>query len=177
MAAEAKAEEGRTNPRRHRRLDLRAVARAVLSRRACHRNSELDYASRQLTSIEINGTFYRTQTPASFAKWRDETPDDFVFSVKAPRYIVQQRALAETAELIAPSSTAGLPNSVRQARTDSLAVRADQEIRPRRFRRVSRSCCRASSAVDLCVTRSNRATTASPAKNSSPSRENMAWRS
>lgn len=59
---------------------------------------ELSYASRHLTAIEINGTFYGTQKPASFAKWRDETPDNFVFSVKAPRYVVQKRALADTGE-------------------------------------------------------------------------------
>src|SRR5213082_4322367 len=45
---------------------------------------ELEYASRQLTSIEVNGTYYGSQKPESFAKWRDETPDDFVFSLKAP---------------------------------------------------------------------------------------------
>ncbi len=54
---------------------------------------ELDYASRHLTSIEINATFYRTQTSETFAKWRDATPDDFVFSVKAPRYAVARRNL------------------------------------------------------------------------------------
>ena len=69
---------------------------------------ELEYASRQLTSIEINGTFYRTQTPASFARWRDETPDDFVFSIKAPRYIVQKRILAETGESIARFFDSGI---------------------------------------------------------------------
>ena len=69
---------------------------------------ELAYASRRLTSIEINGTFYRTQTPASFAKWRDETPDDFVFAIKAPRYIVQKRALAETEDSIARFLASGL---------------------------------------------------------------------
>jgi uncharacterized protein YecE (DUF72 family) len=58
---------------------------------------ELDYASRQLTSIEINGTFYRLQKPAVFAKWHDATPDDFVFSVKAPRFVVQRKDL-RTAE-------------------------------------------------------------------------------
>ena len=42
---------------------------------------ELGYASRHLTTIEINGTFYRTQSAASFKKWRDETADDFVFAV------------------------------------------------------------------------------------------------
>jgi uncharacterized protein YecE (DUF72 family) len=46
---------------------------------------ELGYASSRLSSIEINGTFYRHQTPKSFAAWRDATPDDFVFAVKAHR--------------------------------------------------------------------------------------------
>jgi uncharacterized protein YecE (DUF72 family) len=61
---------------------------------------ELEYASRKLTSIEINGTFYRTQTPASFAKWRDATPDDFVFSVKAHRYTTNQKVLAQAGDSI-----------------------------------------------------------------------------
>lgn len=46
---------------------------------------ELPYASRHLTAIEINGTFYRHQTPASFAAWREATPPDFVFTLKAHR--------------------------------------------------------------------------------------------
>jgi uncharacterized protein YecE (DUF72 family) len=46
---------------------------------------ELAHASARLSSIEINGTFYRHQTPKSFAAWRDETPEDFVFAVKAHR--------------------------------------------------------------------------------------------
>jgi uncharacterized protein YecE (DUF72 family) len=61
---------------------------------------ELEYASRKLTSIEINGTYYRTQKPESFAKWRDETPDDFVFSVKGPRYATNRRVLAEAGQSI-----------------------------------------------------------------------------
>jgi len=61
---------------------------------------ELEYASRRLGSIEINGTFYRTQKPASFAKWRDETPDDFVFAVKAPRFATHRTRLAEAGESI-----------------------------------------------------------------------------
>jgi uncharacterized protein YecE (DUF72 family) len=61
---------------------------------------ELEYASRRLSTIEINGTFYRTQTPASFRKWASETPDDFVFSVKAPRSATQRRVLAEASSSI-----------------------------------------------------------------------------
>jgi uncharacterized protein YecE (DUF72 family) len=56
---------------------------------------ELDYASRQLTTLEINGTFYGLQKPASFAKWRDATPDDFVFALKAPRFTTHRRWLAQ----------------------------------------------------------------------------------
>src|SRR6202166_1602543 len=56
---------------------------------------ELEYAGRQLTSIEINGTFYGSQKPETFAKWRDETPDGFVFSLKAPRFATNRNVLAE----------------------------------------------------------------------------------
>jgi uncharacterized protein YecE (DUF72 family) len=55
---------------------------------------ELEYASHHLTSIEINGTYYGSQKPSTFAKWRDATPEDFVFSVKAPRFAVNRRVLA-----------------------------------------------------------------------------------
>jgi uncharacterized protein YecE (DUF72 family) len=55
---------------------------------------ELEYASRKLTSIEINGTFYNSQKPESFAKWHDETPPGFVFALKAPRYSTHRRVLA-----------------------------------------------------------------------------------
>ena len=57
---------------------------------------ELEFASRHVSSIEINGTYYGTQKPATYAKWRDETPDDFVFSAKAPMRIMQSRQLAKT---------------------------------------------------------------------------------
>lgn len=56
---------------------------------------ELEYASRHVTAIEINGTFYRTQTPASYRSWFDQTPDDFVFSLKAVRYAVNRKNLAD----------------------------------------------------------------------------------
>ena len=69
---------------------------------------ELEYASRKLTSIEINGTFYRTQSAASFAKWRDETPADFVFSLKAPRYATNRAVLAEAGDSIQRFFASGL---------------------------------------------------------------------
>src|SRR4051794_28441739 len=56
---------------------------------------ELTYAAEHLTSIEINGTFYSLQRPTSFARWHDETPDDFVFAVKGPRFITHMKKLAE----------------------------------------------------------------------------------
>mgnify|MGYP001416673376 CR=1 FL=1 len=61
---------------------------------------ELEYASRQVTSIEINATFYRTQSAASFKKWAAATPDDFMFSVKAPRAAVQRKDLREAKDSI-----------------------------------------------------------------------------
>jgi uncharacterized protein YecE (DUF72 family) len=56
---------------------------------------ELEYASRKVTSIEINGTYYATQKPATFRKWHDETPENFVFAVKANRFTTNRRVLAE----------------------------------------------------------------------------------
>jgi uncharacterized protein YecE (DUF72 family) len=56
---------------------------------------ELEFASREVTAIEVNATFYRTQRPEDFRRWAAETPDDFVFSLKAPRYAVNRKVLAE----------------------------------------------------------------------------------
>jgi uncharacterized protein YecE (DUF72 family) len=69
---------------------------------------ELEYASRQLTSIEINGTFYGTQKPDTFVKWHDETPDDFVFAVKAPRFATHRRALGDAGESIERFFSSGI---------------------------------------------------------------------
>ena len=55
---------------------------------------ELEYASRHLRAIEVNGTFYGAQKPATYAKWAAETPDGFVFALKAPRYVVESKRLA-----------------------------------------------------------------------------------
>jgi uncharacterized protein YecE (DUF72 family) len=65
------------------------------------KSRELHYASRQLTAIEVNGTFYSTFKPATFAKWRDETPDGFVFALKAHRFTTHRRELAGAGEGIA----------------------------------------------------------------------------
>lgn len=69
---------------------------------------ELEYASRQLTSIEINGTYYSTFKPDSWRKWRDETPDGFVFSVKASRFCTNRRVLAEAGPSIGKFMAQGL---------------------------------------------------------------------
>lgn len=57
---------------------------------------ELEHASRHVTAIEVNGTYYRAQAPATYAKWAAEVPDGFVFSLKAPMRITQARDLART---------------------------------------------------------------------------------
>jgi uncharacterized protein YecE (DUF72 family) len=57
---------------------------------------ELEYASRHLRTIEINGTFYGAQKPATYAKWAAETPGGFIFSLKAPRHVTEGKRLAET---------------------------------------------------------------------------------
>lgn len=75
--------------------------RGVFYPRGLPQAQELSYASRHLTTIEVNGTFYRTQTPATFGKWARETPDDFVFSLKGPRYATHRRDLAAARDSIA----------------------------------------------------------------------------
>jgi uncharacterized protein YecE (DUF72 family) len=63
-------------------------------------SKELGYASRHVTAIEINGTYYGSQKPESFRKWHAETPADFVFSVKGPRFATNRKILAEAGESI-----------------------------------------------------------------------------
>jgi uncharacterized protein YecE (DUF72 family) len=57
--------------------------------------AELEYASRHLTAIEINGTYYSTFKPDSFAKWRAATPEGFRFTVKASRFCTNRKILAD----------------------------------------------------------------------------------
>lgn len=57
---------------------------------------ELEFASRHVTAIEVNGTWYGAQKPETYAKWRDEAPEGFVFAAKAPQRITRSRILANT---------------------------------------------------------------------------------
>ncbi len=74
--------------------------RGVFYPKGLTQKRELEYASNHLTSIEINGTYYSTFKPDSWAKWRGETPEGFVFSVKASRYCTNRRELAGAGESI-----------------------------------------------------------------------------
>lgn len=69
---------------------------------------ELAYAARQFSSVEVNGTFYGLQRPESFGRWRDETPDDFVFAIKGSRYITHMRRLMEVEAPLANFFASGL---------------------------------------------------------------------
>jgi uncharacterized protein YecE (DUF72 family) len=69
---------------------------------------ELEFASRNLTSIEINGTYYSSFKPASWIKWREETPPGFVFSVKASRFCTNRKKLADAGESVAKFFAQGI---------------------------------------------------------------------
>jgi uncharacterized protein YecE (DUF72 family) len=69
---------------------------------------ELEFASRAVRAIELNGSFYALQRPESYARWREQTPDDFVFSVKAPRYITHILRLREAETALANFFASGL---------------------------------------------------------------------
>lgn len=69
---------------------------------------ELEYASRRFGSIEINGTFYGLQKPDAFRRWREETPDGFVFAVKGSRYITHTRRLKEAEQPLANFLASGV---------------------------------------------------------------------
>ncbi|MFA5955950.1 DUF72 domain-containing protein [Hyphomicrobium sp.] len=62
---------------------------------------ELQFASHHLTTIEVNGTYYSTQKPSTFANWAKESPPGFVFALKGPRYATNRRVLAEAGDSIA----------------------------------------------------------------------------
>ncbi len=69
---------------------------------------ELEYAASKLTSIEINGSFYSLQRPTSYAAWREQTPEDFVFAVKGGRFITHMKKLNDVAVPLANCLASGL---------------------------------------------------------------------
>lgn len=71
---------------------------------------ELEYAAGQLTSIEVNGSFYSLQRPASYARWRAEVPEDFVFSVKGGRFITHLKKLRDVETPLANFFASGVLN-------------------------------------------------------------------
>jgi hypothetical protein len=91
------------------------------------KTQEFAYACSKVTSIEVNATFYRTQTPATYRKWADESPDGFVFSLKGPRYVSNRRVLAEAGPMV----DAFLNSGIAELRAPRLAARTHQEVRSR----------------------------------------------
>ena len=69
---------------------------------------QLEFASRELTAIEVNGTYYGSQKPETFAKWAAEVPDGFIFSLKASRFTTNRKVLAEGGESVQKFLTQGL---------------------------------------------------------------------
>lgn len=69
---------------------------------------ELEHAAARLTAIEVNGTFYSTQSPATFARWRKAVPDGFVFALKASRFCTQRKDLSQAGESVAKFVGQGL---------------------------------------------------------------------
>ncbi len=69
---------------------------------------ELEFASRMLGTIEINGSFYSLQRPSSWQQWHDDTPEDFVFAVKGPKYITHLRRLVDVATPLANFFASGV---------------------------------------------------------------------
>ncbi|MGN8151589.1 DUF72 domain-containing protein [Agrobacterium sp. 22094] len=69
---------------------------------------QLEYASSKLKAIEVNGTYYGSQKPATFAKWASEVPDGFIFSLKASRFVTNRKVLAEAEESMTKFLTQGL---------------------------------------------------------------------
>ena len=82
--------------------------RGVFYPKGLKHGDELAYATSKLTSIEINATHYRLQSPKSFRIWGATAPDGFVFSVKGPRLVTQQKVLAETGRFVERFVSSGL---------------------------------------------------------------------
>ena len=86
---------------------------------------ELEFATRQFRSLEINGTFYGMQRPDAFADWAERAPEGFVFAVKAPRYITHMRKLRDVATPLANFVASGVLRLGAEAWADPVAVSAE----------------------------------------------------
>ena len=104
--------------------------------------AELEYASRRLNSIELNGSFYSLQRPSSYQRWYDETPDGFVFAVKGPRFVTHYEEAGRrgraAGQLLRLRSTCAR----QQTRTGAVAAPADPRVRRGAVRGLLRTRCR-----------------------------------
>ena len=97
---------------------------------------ELEFASRQLTSIEVNGSFYALQKPANWVRWRDAVPDDFVFAVKGPRFITHIKRLGDIDAPLANFLASGVLALGEKLGPGALAAAAEPRVRRAPARRV-----------------------------------------
>ena len=102
---------------------------------------ELEYAAPQLTSIEINGSFYSLQRPSSYAKWRAEVPDDFVFAVKGGRFITHLKRLRDVEVPLANFFASGVLALDDDARARSCGSCRRRSPTTRRCCATSSRCC------------------------------------
>ena len=72
------------------------------------KKKQLEFASRAVPTIEVNGTYYRGQTPETFAGWAADAPEDFVFSLKGNRFVTNRKVLADAGESMAKFFAQGL---------------------------------------------------------------------
>jgi uncharacterized protein YecE (DUF72 family) len=125
---------------------------------------ELEWASRQLGAIEINGTYHSLQKPESFRRWREETPEGFVFAVKGSSYITNRKVLAAAGEALPRFFGQGL-----EELGDRLGPIVWQLMGTKKFepghRRVLRAAAARASRACRCATRSRSGTRASPVRN------------
>jgi len=82
--------------------------RGVFYPKGLPQKRELEHISRQVSSVEINGSFYSLQRPSSYLKWAEQTPDDFVFAVKGGRFITHLKRLRDADETLANFFASGV---------------------------------------------------------------------
>jgi len=82
--------------------------RGVFYPKGVRQADELEYASRHVTSIEVNGSFYSLQRPANWVRWLEAVPDDFAFAVKGPRFVTHIKRLGDVDAPLANFLASGL---------------------------------------------------------------------